>query len=472
MTNADDLAYATIEELAPCIASRELSPVELARAQLERIDRLNPSLKAYVTVMADSTLAEAKAAEDSIAGGDYRGPLHGVPVAVKDLCFTAGVVTAGGTTVLRDHVPSEDGTVVARLRQAGAVLLGKLTLTEGAMGGYHPDLQIPINPWNPERWTGVSSSGSGVATASGQCYGSLGSDTGGSIRFPASACGTVGLKPTYGRVSRAGVLALAESLDHVGPLTRSSADAAIMLGAIAGQDPRDPTSLADPVPDYLATIDDGVAGLRIGLDREWALDRVDPAIVGVVDAAIGIMRGLGAEIVDIAMPDIADAIEGWPLLCSSEAASAHAANYPSRAEEYGPYFGYFLGMGANASAVDYARAHQRRVAAVQQIHNATAGVDVLICPAMATPPFPVSRDFFLTPPTSFAAWRMRFTVPFDFNGWPSITLPAGLNDEGLPLAVQFVGKSLSEERLFRIGRAYEQATDFVPLRPPLEAPAL
>lgn len=466
--NPIDLAYATIEEIAPRIAAGELSPIELTRAQLERIERLNPTLKAYITLTADSALAEAQTAEAAIAAGDYRGPLHGVPVAVKDLCYTAGVATAGGTTVRRDFTPDADGTVVARLRAAGAVILGKLTLSEGAMGGYHPDLPIPINPWQAVLWTGVSSSGSGVATASGQCYASLGSDTGGSIRFPSASCGIVGLKPTYGRVSRAGVLALAESLDHVGPMTRSSWDAAVVLAAIAGPDPDDPTTLPDPVPDYTASIDDGVAGLRIGLDPVWALDRIDAGITAAVEAAADVMRDRGAEIVPLTLPDMATAVEGWPVLCGVEAAAAHAETYPSRAGEYGPYFGYFLRMGAEASGVDYARANQRRLELVEQMRQATAGVDVLISPAMATPPFPVTREFFMTPPRDFPQWRMRFTVPFDLNGWPTITLPAGRNAEGVPLAVQFAGKPLSEPTLFRIGRAYERATGYRPGRPPVD----
>ncbi len=463
-----DLAYGAIEELAPRIAVGELSPVDLTRAQLDRIERLNPSLKAYVTLTAASALAEAEAAQTAIAAGDYRGPLHGVPVAVKDLCYTAGVATGGGTMVRRDFTPDADGTVVARLRAAGAVILGKLTLTEGAMGGYHPDLPIPVNPWRADLWTGVSSSGSGVATASGQCYASLGSDTGGSIRFPSAACGIVGLKPTYGRVSRAGVLALAESLDHVGPMTRSSWDAAVVLAAIAGPDPDDPTSLPDAVPDYTASIDDGVAGLRIGLDRVWALDRTDPGITAAVEAAVATMRDRGAEIVPLTLPPMDAAIAGWPVLCSVEAAAAHAETYPSRADEYGPYFGHFLRMGSDASGIDYARANQGRIELVEQLRQATADVDVLISAAMATPPFPVTREFYMTPPDAFPAWRMRFTVPFDFNGWPTITLPAGRNDEGAPLAVQFAGKPLSEPTLFRIGRAYERATGYRPGRPPVD----
>ena len=217
---------------------------------LQRIDELEGRLKSYATVMADSAMVAAQKAEQEIESGTYRGPLHGVPIAVKDLCFTKGVRTMGAAKVLADHVPSFDGTVITKLEAAGAVLLGKLNLTEGAMGGYNPEFDIPKNPWNPDRWTGSSSSGSGVATASGLCFGSLGSDTGGSIRFPSAACGIVGIKPTWGRVSRYGVLALAESMDHVGPMTRCVADAGIMLEAIAGFDPNDPTSLPNPVPKY------------------------------------------------------------------------------------------------------------------------------------------------------------------------------------------------------------------------------
>jgi amidase len=336
------------------------------------------------------------------------------------------------------------------------------------MGGYNPDLQIPINPWDPDRWTGVSSSGSGVATASGQCYGSLGSDTGGSIRFPAAACGTVGLKPTYGRVSRAGVLALADSMDHVGPLTRSTADAAIMLHTIAGSDPRDPTSLPDPVPDYLAHIDDGVAGLRIGFDRDWATERVDPEIVQVVEAAVEIMRSRGAEIVDITMPPVEDVVAEWWDLCSVEAAIAHADTFPSRADEYGPFFRYYLRRGNAIAGTDYVRGHIKRIEFTARLREAFADIDALVCPAMATPAFPITRSFYLDEPKGMQTWRLRFTAPFDMNGAPTITLPAGIHSDGVPLAVQFVGKTLNEDVLFRLGRSYERATDFVPMRPPVD----
>ena len=291
------LHYMTITELAELIRSGELSPVEATQAQLDRIAKLDGHLKSYATVMADHAMLQARRAEQEIADGDYRGPLHGVPIAVKDLCFTTGVRTMGGSKVYADHVPSFDSTVVARFEAAGAVLLGKLNLTEGAMGGYNPELQIPLNPWDNDRWTGSSSSGSGSATAAGLCYGSLGSDTGGSIRFPAASCGIVGIKPTWGRVSRYGVLALAESLDHVGPMTRSVADAAVILQAIAGFDPNDPTSLSDPVPDYMDGIGAGIEGVRIGYDLNHISDSVDPELTQAVLNGIAVLRELGAEIV-------------------------------------------------------------------------------------------------------------------------------------------------------------------------------
>ena len=463
-----DLAYATVEELAPRIAAGEISPVALTRAQLARIGRLDGELKSYRTLTAEAALAEAEAAEAAIGRGEYRGPLHGIPVAVKDLCFTAGVVTAGGTTVRRDFIPDEDATVVRRLRQAGAVLLGKLTLTEGAMGGYHPHLDIPLNPWNAERWSGASSSGSGVATAAGLCYASLGSDTGGSIRFPAAANGTVGLKPTWGRVSRFGVWALAESLDHVGPLTRSTFDAAAALQAIAGPDRQDPTTLPDPVPDYLAGLDAGVRGLRLGIDREWARRDVQPEVTAAVEGAAEVLAGQGAEIVEVSLPEMREALEHWPLLCASEAALAHAETYPSRAGEYGAWYRAWLERGHRATAVEYARGHVARLELSARLHDAFASIEALICPAMPFTAFPVTREMLVEAPARFGMSRLRFTAPFDLNGAPTLTLPAGLSSEGLPLSVQFAGKALNEESLCRIGRAYEVATDFRPLRPPLD----
>ena len=249
--------------------------------------------------MADAAMAEAEAAEAEIAAGRYRGPLHGVPIAVKDLCWTKGFATAAGMAIYKDFRPDEDATVVRRLREAGAVLLGKLQLTEGAYSDHHPSVTPPRNPWNAAYWPGISSSGSGSATAAGLCYGSLGSDTGGSIRWPSAANGVTGLKPSWGRVSRYGVFELAATLDHVGPIARSAADAGAMLGVIAGSDPNDPTALLDPVPDYLAAVAQGVRGLRIGVDGVWNSDGVDAATQAVLSEAAEVFRSLGASIVDI-----------------------------------------------------------------------------------------------------------------------------------------------------------------------------
>ena len=462
------LHYKTITETAGLIESRELSPVEAATAMLDRISALDGHLKSYATVMGDHAMASARAAEREISDGNYRGPLHGVPIAVKDLCFTKGVRTMGGSKVYASHVPEFDSTVVARLDAAGAVLLGKLNLTEGAMGGYNPEFQIPLNPWNSERWAGSSSSGSGAATAAGLCYGSLGSDTGGSIRFPAAACGIVGLKPTWGRVSRYGVLALAESLDHVGPMTRSSADAAIMLQALAGYDPRDPTSLSDPVPDYLDGMDGGISGVRIGVDEHHVTDGVDPDLAKAVLDGVEVLRSLGAEIVDIQMPNVDKYLAAWPVLCSAEAVAAHRESYPERRDDYGPWFRGWLDLGAQKSGADYAEANNMRAECSGLVREALGDIDVMACPSTIGPAYPVTPEMLYGEMdrrrgTSF----QRYTVPYDFNGYPTLSVPCGLSGDGMPLSLQFVGKRLSERLLVRVGHAYERATEWRDLRPPV-----
>ena len=321
------LHYLGLNEIALLIESRDISPVELTQLVLDRIETVDGRLKSYATVMTDRAMAAAHVAEEEIQGGHYRGRLHGVPIAVKDLCYTRGVRTMGALAVLRDFVPDFDATVVARLQEAGAIILGKLNLTEGAMVGYHPDFDIPVNPWDADLWTGVSSSGSGVATAAGLCFGSLGSDTGGSIRVPSAQCGIVGLKPTWGRVSRYGVLELAGSLDHIGPMTRSVTDAAIMFEAIAGVDPNDATTRAEPVEPVLGTLNGGVTGVRLGIDRRYASEGVDPAVSEGVNAAVDTLVRLGAEVVEVEMPEAP--FVDWGTICSYEAAKAHAANTPA-----------------------------------------------------------------------------------------------------------------------------------------------
>lgn len=466
--NDPTLHFKTITEIAVLLKSRQLSPVEVTQALLDRLEHQDGRFKSYATVMADHALGAAKAAEQEISSGHYRGPLHGVPVAVKDLCFTKGIRTMGGTKLLADHVPDFDATVVGRLHAAGAALLGKLNLTEGAMPGYHPDFDIPVNPWRVDRWAGGSSSGPGVATAAGLCFGSLGSDTGGSIHFPAAACGVVGLKPTWGRVSRYGVLALAESLDHVGPMTRSVADAAIMLQAIAGHDPHDPTSLLVAVPDMLQDVALGVKGIRIGFDERYATQGVDPELAEAVSAGIRVLESLGADIVEVQVPELDVYLAAWPVLCSAEAVAAHEATYPSRRDEYGPWFCGWLDLGASVSGSAYAKANNLRTACNGRLREVWERFDVLACPSMPAPPFPITPEglYGPMPRDGFDMSRLRFTAPYNFNGAPTLSVPCGLNRDGLPLSLQFVGKHLGEPLLCRIGEAYEQATEWHTMHPP------
>ncbi len=460
------LHYKTIEQVSALIQAEQLSPVELTEISLQRIEELDGRFKSYATVMADHALAAAAKAEREIASGACRGPLHGVPLAVKDLCFSKGVLTMGGTQVLAQHVPDFDATVVARLETAGAVLLGKLNLSEGAMGGYHPAFDIPLNPWNPGRWTGTSSSGSGVATAAGLCFGSLGSDTGGSIRYPSAACGLVGLKPTWGRVSRHGVLALAESLDHVGPMTRSSADAGLVLQAIAGYAPNDPTSLPVPVPDMLADLDKGIAGIRMGFDARFATYEIDPEIAAAVLEAIEVLEDLGAEMMEVQLPDMDQYSAAWPVLCSAEAAAAHQETYPSRKGEYGPWFRDWLEMGTNVTGAQYAKANKLRAECSGHLRRVFEQVDFLVCPTMAAPPHPVTPEELYGPmPPKRDPKLQRFTAPFNFSGGPTLSLPCGMHSEGLPLSLQVAARHLAEPLLCRVGHAYEQATEWHRMHP-------
>ena len=322
------LHYTSLLDTAEQIRRGKLSPVELTKAQLQRIDSLEPKLKAYVTVLAGRALARAREAEAEIQAGNYRGPLHGIPIAVKDLYFTSGVATMGGSRALSDHIPSYDATVVERFASAGAVLLGKLNTTEGAMVGYHPDFEVPRNPWGEDRFPGWSSSGSGVATAAGLCYASLGTDTGGSIRTPCAVNGIVGLKPTWGRVSRYGVLGLAPSLDHVGPMTRTVADAAAVLAVLAGWDAHDPTSLPESVPNYLGDIRRGIQGVRIGYDEDYISQGVQAETAAAVQKAARDLEELGGRVIGVRMPTFRGRHNGaWRTICSAEAAGEHAPTH-------------------------------------------------------------------------------------------------------------------------------------------------
>lgn len=455
------LHYASLADVAKLIAAREIQSSDLTQQLLDRISAVDGRLQSYVTVMAERAIASARRADAEIRAGRYRGPLHGVPIAVKDLCYTRGVRTMAGTKVLATFVPEFDATVVARLESAGAVMLGKLALCEGAFGPYFPGFQVPVNPWNAERWSGVSSSGSGVATAAGLCFGSVGTDTGGSIRYPSAVNGCVGLKPTYGRVSRYGVCALAPSMDHVGPMTRTVQDAAIMFEAMAGFDPHDPTSLPDPAPAVRAELGRGIAGLRVGFDRRYATDNVDPDVASAMDDVLGALTRLGATVVAVSMPDVSKVGSAWLELCAVEALAVHAQTFPSRTSEYGPGLRAALESGQRVTPAALAAASRVRSDVSASIESMLSTVDCLVCPSMANSArIKEANPFDEETEESWSA-NVRndiHTQPFNFSGSPTLSVPCGFSADGLPLSVQFVGRRLSESVVCRIGHAYEQAT--------------
>lgn len=466
--SASDLAFMGLIELGAALKARKLSPVEVTRAMLERIGTLDKTLHSYVTLMVETAENEAQTAEDEIMQGEFRGPLHGVPVAVKDLCDAESVVTtAGMPRIHRRTIATGNSTVVERLREAGAIILGKLTLTEGAVAHHHPDVTPPVNPHNRAFWSGASSSGSGVATAAGLCFGSLGSDTGGSIRLPCFANGVTGLKPTWGRVSRAGVARLAPSLDHVGPMARSAADCGAVLQAIAGADPDDPTALHAPVPDYLAGLGEGLKGLRVGYDEGYATKHVIPAISKAIAQAVEVLRDAGAKIKAIEIPSTGLANEAWFPIFAAEAAAVHEATYTARKADYGPGLAQMVEAGLGISGIDYAKAHNVRQIFRGQIDALFEEVDVIVSPAGMR--YTLSLEEFAKFGSKESDWPdlLRFTAPADMSGIPALPLPCGIDPNGVPFGFQLLARSLNEAALIRAGDTYQRATDWHRHRPKL-----
>ncbi|WP_253720389.1 amidase [Brevibacterium renqingii] len=454
-----DLHFLQLHEISHLIRTRALSSREVTEAMLARIDALEPALQSFATVMAETALAEADRADALSARGDWLGDLHGVPVAVKDLANTHDAPTGAGTTAHADYQPDSDATVVARLRRAGAVVLGKLRLTEGAFTGHHPELPTPVNPWDSATWSGVSSSGSGVATAGGLCFGSLGSDTGGSIRLPSAANGVTGLKPTWGRVSRHGIFGLAPSLDHIGPMTRSARDAAIVLEAIAGHDPLDPTSSLEATHSYSNRLSLERAPL-VGFDRELAHTHFDEATNAMLESTIEVLTDLGWRVVEVATPGLTEAAAEWTALCGVETAGVHADTYPARAEEYGPDLSGLIETGRGLSAVDYHRLLESRRAFTGRMRELMSDVDLLLLPGIGVGSPTIEQMAELaTDPKLFTAVTVP-TAPIDSCGMPSLTLPAGSTDRGTPLAAQFVAGDFKEQLVLAAGHAFQQATDF------------
>lgn len=447
----------SLSDLTRRLKSGELSAVAVTDHMLTRIADRDGKLRAYVRVMADEARASAARLDASRAAGKPLGAMHGVPIALKDLLATRGVATTCGTQVRKNWIPDADATVVERLARAGAVILGKVKLTEGAFSNHHPDVNPPCNPWNAAHWTGVSSSGSGVSVSGRLAFGAIGTDTGGSIRFPSAACGIVGLKPTYGRVSRHGVFPLADSLDHIGPMTRTVEDAARMLGVIAGHDAQDPTSLVDAVPNYVAACDGGVRGLKIGVDWAYVETGVLPDVVETIKASLSLFTELGAEVVEVKLPSYVSLVQGWGITCGAECALAHAPYYPAQKSAYGPELSRLLDMGRAATAMAYAQLERERERFRGQLDALLKTIDVLIAPCMVSLPPTIEWMAEATRTDQGTADFITFTAPFNYSGHPSLTLPAGVSGGGLPKAFQLIGRTLGEPTLLRAGHAFEQA---------------
>jgi amidase len=455
----DLLPYVSMSELGAAYRRKSLSPVEVTRALLERIEILDARLHSFLTVTAETALAQAKRAEEEFLRGIDRGPMQGIPIGIKDLCETAGIRTTWGSKAFLDHIPHTTATVVERLLSAGAVMLGKLHMTEGAFTAHHPEFPTPVNPWDPAHWTGVSSSGSGVAVAAGLCAGAIGTDTGGSIRFPSGANGITGLKPTWGRVSRYGVLPLADSLDHVGPMTRSADDAAFMFAAMAGADPRDPTTLEYPVPEPGMKVEP--AEVRIGFDPRYAYEPCDNDTRRVLDEALQAFAALGARIVEVQMPDRTEAvIRGWTAFCAVETALAHAPYYPQRQSDYGPVLRQLIELGAAVPGQEFARIYHDRLVFTGQLRKLLREVDVLLVPVhpFGNPTNAQVEALFSEPEGIENA--LRYTAPFDMSGSPTLTLPGGVTGAGLPIGFQLVGRHLEEGLLLGLGHSYQEITDW------------
>ena len=458
-----ELHYSGIGEVAERIKSQELSSVDLTRHMLDRIDLIDKELKSFATVTRNRALKEAELADREIAAGDYLGPLHGIPIAIKDLIDARDTPTLGGLAVLKGNVAADDAPVLKKLSAAGAILIGKLNMTEGAMAGYHRDFEIPVNPWNADYWSGASSSGSGVSVAAGLCFAALGTDTAGSIRFPAMANGVVGLKPTFGLVGKSSVLTLGDSLDHIGPLTRRVADAAIMLETMAGYDRLDPHSLDRPAPDLTSSLDAGVEEMRIGYDAAYTAIGASKELIAAHEAALSQLENLGAQIVEVSVPSqTTDLMDAWFAICASEAVAAHAKSYPARATEYGGYFADFLALGATITQKQVDAAWQMRRAFSGEFNQFLASVDALALPSGIGP---LRNDYDLyqnaeTLQPLFDKAHLEYTVPFNMAGAPGLTVPCGFTAGGMPLVMQFGGAPFSEATLCRIGHAYEQATNW------------
>jgi aspartyl-tRNA(Asn)/glutamyl-tRNA(Gln) amidotransferase subunit A len=457
--NVRDLPYLEIADAAELIATKQISPVDLTEAVLDRIEAVDGRTKTYVTLMAESAIGEAKAAETRARAGKLLGPLDGIPLAIKDLYDTAGVRTTSCSKLRADYIPKADSEVVAKFRAGGAVILGKVTTHEFAFGFDSPPSR---NPWNLDYQTSGSSGGSGAALAAGLCLGATGSDTGGSIRAPAAANGVCGIKPSYGRVSKRGVAVLSWTLDHAGPMARSARDLAILLQAIAGHDPLDVTTIEIPAQDYSAALSGDVRGLRIGVPKNYFFDDVQEPVEKAVRAGLAHLQDMGAQLVEVTIPDTENLLEVFFSIVVPEAASYHIKGIADSLHLYQPDVRQLLEQGQLVLATTYISALRGREAIRNSLRRAFNNIDVLATPGLPVTAAPVGETSYRWGDREEPLFRAhaRLNCPFNLSGLPSTTIPVGFAPNGLPVGMQIVGKPFHEAMTLRVADAFQRTTDW------------
>ena len=462
-----NLPFLTVAELARLIESREVSPVEVTQAYLDRIDQLDFKFNAYLSISRREAMQAARDAEESIARGEYLGAMHGIPVAVKDQFWTKGTRSTGGTRILADFVPEEDATIIANLKRAGAVVLGKTNMTEFAMGAGFERFSPPRNPWNLDRRTGGSSGGSGAATAAFLCATSLGEDTGGSIRFPATWCGLVGHRPTWGLVSRYGVMTGVWSMDTAGPISRTVEDAAITLTAIAGRDERDPYTWERPVPDFRAGLNGNIQGLRIGLIAEQIEEETTATDTrDAVLRALGVLGELGAVVEEVSIPLTAHGAVLAQIPLVVEPALNMKEWVRDRLQDYGHNNQIGLLTGSIFPAYAYQKAQKLRTMFRNQVHEALERYDVLVTPTSSVAALPIVEDPIRSSKEDAAPLGYLQTRTFNLASAPAVSIPCGLSDDGMPVGLQIGGRPGDDQTVLNVAYAFEQATEWHRQRPP------
>jgi aspartyl-tRNA(Asn)/glutamyl-tRNA(Gln) amidotransferase subunit A len=463
------LCYFSAGELSRLIRKKEVSPVEVVKAHLARVEALEPALNSFIALLPEQAVEEAKLAEREIQAGRYRGPLHGIPIGLKDLFYVKGVRNTSGSKIFDHFIPDHDSTIALKLKDAGAILLGKLNLHQFAYGptGENPDYGNMHNPWNTERITGGSSGGSASATASGQCTLAMGTDTGGSIRIPSALCGLVGLKPTYGRLSRYGMTVLSWSQDHPGPMTRTVEDCALVMNAVAGYDPRDPSSANMSIPDFTKSLTENIKGLRVGVPKEPFEDPVDSEVEHFVRSAIELLSKLGATIHEMSWPMYHESKAISSTILMAEATAYHSQLMKRQGSRLDPKVRLRLEAGLLISAVDYIQAQRARRLFYQQSCDLFKNVDLLAGPTVPITACNIGTEEVQIGNTLLGVIPLltQHTRPYNLNGFPAITVPCGFSRNGLPVGFQLAGKPFDEAMVLRAAFAYEQATEWHQRRP-------